>query len=144
MESILYVGMDVHTTNYTLCTYSIETDKEFGSVKFGPDYQNIVRYVNRLKQQYGQDTRVICGYEAGGLGYSLYHSLTERGIECEILAPSTMPKAPNEKPTTGTRPRSPGVWRTTLIAVYMSPTRKTKRSKSISGCGTAPKIMPSS
>ena len=99
MESILYVGMDVHTTNYTLCTYSIETDKEFGSVKFGPDYQNIVRYVNRLKQQYGQDTRVICGYEAGGLDYSLYHSLTERGIECEILAPSTMPKAPNERKT---------------------------------------------
>ena len=42
MESILYVGMDVHTTNYTLCTYSIETDKEFGLVKFGPDYQNIM------------------------------------------------------------------------------------------------------
>ena len=38
MESILYVGMDVHTSNYTLCTYSIETDKEFGLVKFEPDY----------------------------------------------------------------------------------------------------------
>ena len=45
MESILYVGMDVHTSNYTLCTYSIEDDKEFGLVKFGPDHLNIVRYV---------------------------------------------------------------------------------------------------
>ena len=24
MDSILYVGMDVHTSNYTLCTYSID------------------------------------------------------------------------------------------------------------------------
>ena len=36
MESILYVGMDVHTTNYTLCTYSIEeeTEETMGTVLF--------------------------------------------------------------------------------------------------------------
>ena len=37
MESILYVGMDVHTSNYTLCTYSIENDREFGLVKFASE-----------------------------------------------------------------------------------------------------------
>ena len=99
MESILYVGMDVHTSNYTLCTYSIEDDREFGLVKFEPDYLNIVRYVKRLKEHHGQETRIICGYEAGGLGYSLYRSLTANSIECVILAPSTMPKAPNERKT---------------------------------------------
>ena len=26
MNNILYVGMDVHTSNYTLCTYAIEED----------------------------------------------------------------------------------------------------------------------
>ncbi len=99
MASILYVGMDVHTSNYTLCTYSIETDREFGLVQFKPDYLNIVRYVNRLKEHHGQDIRIVCGYEAGGLGYSLYRSLTASNIECVILAPSTMPKAPNERKT---------------------------------------------
>ena len=99
MESILYVGMDVHTTNYTLCTYSIEDDREFGLVKFGPDYLNIVRYVRRLREHHGQGIRIICGYEAGGLGYSLYRSLSANNIECVILAPSTMPKAPNERKT---------------------------------------------
>ena len=68
MESILYVGLDIHTSNYTLCTYSIETDREFGLVQFKPDYLNIVRYVKRLKEHHGQDTRIACGYEAGGLG----------------------------------------------------------------------------
>lgn len=27
MASIIYVGMDVHTTNYTLCCYSMEDDR---------------------------------------------------------------------------------------------------------------------
>ena len=99
MESILYVGMDVHTTNYTLCTYTIENDQEFGLVQFKADYMNIVRYVNKLKEHHGRDTRIVCGYEAGGLGYSLYRSLSASGIECIIMAPSTMPKAPNERKT---------------------------------------------
>ncbi len=99
MSSILYVGMDVHSTSYTLCTYSMETDSEFGLVKLEADYKNVVQYVKRLKDHYGKDTRVICAYEAGGLGYSLYRSLTEKKIECVIMAPSTMPKAPNERKT---------------------------------------------
>ena len=61
MASILYVGMDVHTSNYTLCTYSAEKDKEFGLVQFAPDYLNVIRYVRRLKEHHGQETQVICG-----------------------------------------------------------------------------------
>ena len=66
MESILYIGMDVHTTNYTESTYSIAEDKEFGIAQFKPDYMNILRYVNRMKEQHGRETRIICGYEAAG------------------------------------------------------------------------------
>ena len=99
MASILYVGMDVHSTNYTLCTYSVEDDKEFALAQIKPDHLYILRYIKRLKEQHGEDTKVICGYEAGGLGYSLYRSLKESGVDCVILAPSTMPKAPNERKT---------------------------------------------
>ena len=27
MKSIIYLGMDVHTTNYTLCCYTLEDDR---------------------------------------------------------------------------------------------------------------------
>ena len=27
MNSITYIGLDVHTTNYTICAYNIENDK---------------------------------------------------------------------------------------------------------------------
>ena len=33
---------------------------------------------------------IECGYEAGCLGYTLYHQLTGAGIKCVILAPTTM------------------------------------------------------
>ncbi len=35
METILYVGMDIHTTNYTLCSFTFEGDKPFGLIWIG-------------------------------------------------------------------------------------------------------------
>ena len=48
MTSIIYVGMDVHTTNYTLCCYSIETNQAFAQVQVDPDYKEILRYLNQV------------------------------------------------------------------------------------------------
>jgi transposase len=82
--------MDVHTTNYTLCCYSIEKDKIFATTTLTPDYKNIVKYVDQVKMNNGDDCHIVCGYEAGCLGYSLYNQLVWSGIDCVILAPSTM------------------------------------------------------
>ena len=43
MTSILYIGMDVHTTNYTLCSYTLETQQSFGRVQVEPDYRDMIR-----------------------------------------------------------------------------------------------------
>jgi len=90
MTSIIYVGMDVHTTNYTICCYSITTDKVFAMATMEPDYMNIKKYLERVDKELGGDSHFQCGYEAGTLGYSLYHQLSGQGIECVILAPTTM------------------------------------------------------
>jgi len=45
----------------------------------------------------GEDCEFLCGYEAGCLGYSLYHELTAKGIKCVIMAPSTIESAPVNK-----------------------------------------------
>ena len=90
MTSIIYVGMDVHTTNYTLCCYSIENDKIFATVTLEPHYTNILKYLDRVKKNHDGNCHFLCGYEAGSLGYSLYHQLSGGGLDCVILAPSTM------------------------------------------------------
>jgi transposase len=92
MASIIYVGMDVHTVNYTLCCYSIENDEVFASVEMEPDIKNVLRYLAQVKNSRNGDCEFVCGYEAGYLGYTLYHQLLEYGYDCYILAPSTMPQ----------------------------------------------------
>lgn len=90
MTSILYVGMDVHTTNYTLCCYSIEKGQVFAQTQVSPDYTQILKYIDTMRLRY-DDVHFLCGYEAGCLGYSLYNQLTSNDVDCVILAPTTMP-----------------------------------------------------
>ena len=94
MTSIIYVGLDVHTSNYTACCYSMTDDRAFAVVQMKPDCKELLKYLNRISSQHNGQCKFICGYEAGSLGYSLYHQLTSHGLECVILAPSTMSVAP--------------------------------------------------
>ena len=43
-----------------------------------------------MRFHYGEDALFICGYEAGCLGFTLYHQLTDHNVKCVILAPTTM------------------------------------------------------
>lgn len=95
MYRIIKIGMDVHSTNYTLCAMEPvigAEDRIFANIKVTPDYKNILMFIENLKQKLGiNDTYDIeCGYEAGCLGYSLYNQLTAAGVKCVILAPTTM------------------------------------------------------
>lgn len=86
----VYIGIDAHSTNYTLCSYTIEEDKAFYQIQVEPDYHKIVDYVKKTKERYGRKTEILCGYEAGCLGYTLYKQLTSKHINCVIMAPSTI------------------------------------------------------
>ena len=95
MNRIVKIGMDVHSTNYTLCAMEPVLDGEdriFANIQVTPDYKNVIQFIDNLKKKLGSsDTYSIeCGYEAGCLGYSLYHQLTGAGVRCTILAPTTM------------------------------------------------------
>ena len=95
MNRIIKIGMDVHSTNYTLCamepTVGAE-DRVFGEIQVAPDYKENILFIESLKMKLGfhDDYSIECGYEAGCLGYTLYHQLTNAGIKCVILAPTTM------------------------------------------------------
>lgn len=95
MYRILKIGMDVHSTNYTLCAMEPvigAEDRIFANIKVTPDYKNILMFIENLKLKLGANDNydIECGYEAGCLGYSLYNQLTAAGIKCVILAPTAM------------------------------------------------------
>ncbi|WP_105152270.1 IS110 family transposase [Streptococcus suis] len=88
----LFIGMDVHKESFSLCYYDMMANQFKHSTKVGPNVSYIVNYVNELRRLYGQDAEVLCGYEAGCLGFTLYHQLQAHGIPCIVMAPTTVMK----------------------------------------------------
>lgn len=69
MKRIIRIGMDVHSTNYTLCAMEPiigEDDRIFATVDVTPDYKNILMFIENLKMKLGVDNQydIQCGYEA--------------------------------------------------------------------------------
>lgn len=104
--SIVYIGMDVHTTSYSLCTFSTDIGAIEHETRISPDIRELIKYVEKIRSLYPDASKVVCGYEAGCLGYSLYNKLTEKGIDCVILAPSTMATIPGKRIKTDKRDAS--------------------------------------
>ena len=73
MTSIIYIGMDVQTTNFTVCAYRIGNEMVFGETSFTASAENISVYLETLRynEENPKKVKFVCGYEAGCLGYSL-------------------------------------------------------------------------
>lgn len=93
----LFVGMDVHKESFTLCCYDMVEDKVFHTQKIEPDYKQILIYLHTVQKVIGREVQFVCGYEAGCLGFTLYHQLVQHGVSCVILAPTTMMKMTGKK-----------------------------------------------
>lgn len=96
-NNTLYVGMDVHKETFSLCCYDMQQDRIFHAQKMEADYNQVLNYLNAVQKAIGDDVQFVCGYEAGCLGFTLYHQLTRYGVNCVILAPTTMSKPAGKK-----------------------------------------------
>ena len=99
MISILHIGMDVHSDKHSLCAFSREETRVVARNTVPNDIKYILKFIQSMKSQYGRNVEIICGYEAGCLGYSLYRELTEYDVTCKILAPSTIPTVKKDPKT---------------------------------------------
>lgn len=96
-HNTVYVGMDVHKENFSLCCYTREDERALHAQNIAADYRLVLKYLEAMHRVYGEGTEFVCGYEAGCLGYTLYRDLTAHKVNCKILAPSTMPSVPGKK-----------------------------------------------
>lgn len=48
MTSIIYIGMDVHTTNYTICAFTMEGQKAFAQTTINPEFGELEKYLTTL------------------------------------------------------------------------------------------------
>ena len=74
MKRILGIGMDVHSTNYTLCAIEPKFDEDdiiYANIKVTLEPDNIVQLIKNIKKKVKDECDILCGYEAGCLGFSL-------------------------------------------------------------------------
>ena len=88
--STVYVGMDVHKDSFSLCCYTNEKEKAEFPQKVDGHYSKVINYIEAMRFHYGDDAAFICGYEAGCLGFTLYHQLTDHNVKCIVMAPTTL------------------------------------------------------
>lgn len=94
MNRIIKIGLDVHTTNYTICIEEplIGGEKNvYVQTQIKPELRLLINVIDTFKAKFKDDNLdITLGYEAGCLGYSLYKDLKAKGYNCIILAPTTM------------------------------------------------------
>ena len=102
MLIIIKIGADVHNNSYSLCAIQKVfdgPDQKIAEVRVVADYRQIVKFIQNLKKYFSSEDKldITVGYEAGGLGFSLYHDLTAAGVNCKVIAPTTLPTQKGKK-----------------------------------------------
>jgi transposase len=100
MNSLIYVGMDVHKESISVAIFRDSSR----NVEFERQLRNepgvIKKFFKRLKEK---DENILCCYEAGPTGFTLYRLLEEMEITCYIAAPSLLPRKPGDRIKTDKR-----------------------------------------
>ncbi|MGN8200236.1 IS110 family transposase [Salinisphaera sp. RV14] len=98
----VYVGLDVHkdTIAVAVAPAGRSTPVSWGEVANKP--KTIVKLVDRLTTAFDGQVMLFC-YEAGPCGYALYRQLLGLGHDCQVVAPSLIPRKPGERIKTDRR-----------------------------------------
>jgi transposase len=100
-ECITYVGLDVHkdTISVALADGRMRAEvREYGQISHTP------AALRRLLSKLSQPGLVLrfC-YEAGPCGYGIHRQLCAAGHDCEVVAPSLIPRKPGDRIKTDRR-----------------------------------------
>jgi transposase len=88
------VGLDVHARSIRLA--AVRADELLDERTLPYDEEAVERVLRRWPS-------VRCCYEAGPTGFGLYRHLSERGIECAVVAPGLVPQRPGDRVKTDPR-----------------------------------------
>ena len=98
----LYVGLDVHKDTIAVAVAEPGRGEPQARGEIANKSQALAKLIRRLSEQCGGGLMLFC-YEAGPCGYGVYRQIIASGHECEVVAPSLIPKKPGEKVKTDRR-----------------------------------------
>jgi len=93
-----YLGLDVHKA-----TIAVAVAEESGPPTLYGTVANDPGAVRKLVNQLGRQAKLVAAYEAGPTGYTLHRQLTSLGVECQVVAPSLVPRRAGDRVKTDSR-----------------------------------------
>jgi len=99
MQSVFYVGMDVHKDSVRLAVLK-GTEK---APVYEATLKNDIPRIEKAIKRFSAQGTVIAGYEAGCMGYTLQRSLGASGIECRVIPANRVPRLGSERIKTDAR-----------------------------------------
>ena len=95
-----YVGMDVHKATIAVSV----AEANGGEVRYLGEIANTTEAIAKLVKQLrkGEAQLSFC-YEAGPCGYGIHRQLTELGWDCQVVAPSLIPRKAGDRIKTDRR-----------------------------------------
>ena len=97
-----YVGLDVHKETIAVAVAEAGRDPAAYRGEIAHRESTVAKLARDLAEAHGGEPLLFC-YEAGPCGYGLYRQLRKLGFDCDVVAPSRIPKAPAERIKTDRR-----------------------------------------
>jgi len=95
MNSIKFIGMDVHKNSITIAIADLDSRgpaRSYGTIN--NDLSALDKFCRKMVSTANQLHFV---YEAGPCGYGICRHLTEKGFDCMVAAPSLIPKKSGDR-----------------------------------------------
>ena len=99
-KNTLFVGLDVHADTISVAVAQSGRNGQVLSMGIVANRPDSVRKLIKKLQNQGQPR--VC-YEAGPCGYTLYWQMVALGVQCEVIAPTLIPRKPGDKVKTDRR-----------------------------------------
>lgn len=97
-----YIGLDVHKERIAVSVAHAGRSAPESRGEIANRSKTVAKLIERLNKEFNGEVLLFC-YEAGPCGYGLYRQLLGSGHDCQVVAPSLIPKKPGDRIKTDRR-----------------------------------------
>lgn len=90
-----YIGLDVHKDTIAIAVAQPGRGEPRYEGEIANTPKAMRKLMTRLNKEYGGELLLFC-YEAGPCGYVVFRQITEFGHDCQVIAPSLIPRKPSD------------------------------------------------
>jgi len=98
-SNVRFVGLDVHKDSIVIAVAEAGRDAARSIGTFPSDWASLEKQLKRLAKGFALK---LC-YEAGPTGFALHRRLRDAGYDCQVVAPSLIPRKPGDRVKTDRR-----------------------------------------